>query len=78
MSQQLFMERLKLKLMFETALRCPTNPYAASKAAAEMSVNGPHQYPKKVMPKLSCLLKAAKSFFTETARRLGGTCLLVM
>ncbi len=46
--------------LFETALLCPTNPYAASKAAAEMSVNGPHQYPEKGIPNLSCLLNAAK------------------
>jgi dTDP-glucose 4,6-dehydratase len=65
--------------LLETAILCPTNPYAASKAAAEMIVNayhksfklpiiivrsnnvyGPHQYPEKVIPKFSMLLKKGR------------------
>jgi len=62
--------------LLETSILAPTNPYAASKAAAEMLVHsyqksfklpviivrsnnvyGPHQYPEKIIPKFSCLLK---------------------
>ncbi|KAI5207476.1 NAD(P)-binding protein [Aureobasidium subglaciale] len=64
------------KDLLEDALLLPTNPYAASKAAAEMyveayrksfhvpaivvrsnNVYGPHQFPEKVIPKFSMLLK---------------------
>lgn len=91
----------------ETALLNPTNPYSASKAAAEQycigyhrshklpivivrgnNVYGPRQWPEKLIPKFTCMLRAGKQklplhgngmhqrsfmYVTDTARAL---CLL--
>lgn len=93
----------------ETALLNPTNPYSASKAAAEQycigyhrshklpivivrgnNVYGPRQWPEKLIPKFTCMLRAGQQklplhgnglhqrsfmYVTDTARAL---CLLAM